>query len=72
MLYRIHRNFLDFFHRLVFQKKHDVSETGSGPVIDISSLEGAQMSRCLVPHLHLRTKTDPVSETSCFLKYRTM
>jgi hypothetical protein len=23
-------------------------------------------------HLHLRTETDPVSETSCFLEYRTM
>jgi hypothetical protein len=32
----------------------------------------AQMSRCLLPHLHLRTDTDPVSETSCSLEYRTM
>jgi hypothetical protein len=34
--------------------------------------EGAQLSRCLLPHLHLRTETDPVSETSCSLEYQTM
>jgi hypothetical protein len=27
---------------------------------------------CLVPHLHLRTETDPVSETSYSLEYQTM
>jgi hypothetical protein len=27
---------------------------------------------CLLPHLHLRTETDPVSETSCSLEYQTM
>jgi hypothetical protein len=42
-------------------REHDVSETGS-----VSVLKGAQLSRCLLPH-HLRTETDPVSETSCFL-----
>jgi hypothetical protein len=26
----------------------------------------AQLSRCLLPHLHLRTETDSVPETSCF------
>jgi hypothetical protein len=31
--YRIHRIFLDFFHRPVFPKKHDVSETGSVSVL---------------------------------------
>jgi hypothetical protein len=31
-----------------------------------------RLTRCLLPHLHLRTETDPVSETSCFLEYRTM
>jgi hypothetical protein len=35
------------------------------PVIVISSFYGAQLSRCLPPHL--RTETDPVSEKSCFL-----
>jgi hypothetical protein len=30
---RIHRMFLDFSHRSVFQKKHDVSETGSLSVL---------------------------------------
>jgi hypothetical protein len=30
------------------------------------------MSRCLLPQLHLRTETDPVSETSCSLEYQTM
>jgi hypothetical protein len=30
------------------------------------------MSRCFLPHLHLRTETDPVSETSCSLEYQTM
>jgi hypothetical protein len=44
----------------------------TGPVIEITSLYGAQLSSCLLPHLHLRTETDPVSEKSCFLEYRTM
>jgi hypothetical protein len=44
----------------------------SGPVIEISSFYGAQLSRCLLPHLHLRTETDPVSEKSCSLEYQTM
>jgi hypothetical protein len=43
-------------------RKHDVSET----VIEVGSVQGAQLSRCLTP-LHLRTETDPDSETSCFL-----
>jgi hypothetical protein len=42
------------------------------PVIEISSFYGAQLSRCLLPHLHLRTETVPVSETSCYLEYQTM
>jgi hypothetical protein len=42
------------------------------PVIEISSFQGVQLSKCLLPHLHLRTETDPVSETSCFLEYRTL
>jgi hypothetical protein len=41
-------------------------------VIEISSFLGAQLSMCLHPHLHLRTETDPVSETSCSLEYQTM
>jgi hypothetical protein len=31
-----------------------------------------QLSRCLLPHLHLRTKKNPVSETSCSLEYQMM
>jgi hypothetical protein len=27
---------------------------------------------CLLPHLHLRTEEDPVSETLCSLEYQTM
>jgi hypothetical protein len=30
------------------------------------------MSRCLLLHLHLRTETDPVAETSCSPEYQTM
>jgi hypothetical protein len=41
-------------------------------MIDISSFKGAQLSRYLLLHLHLRTETDPVSETSCSLEYQTM
>jgi hypothetical protein len=40
--------------------------------IVFSSFYGAQLSRYLLPHLHLRTETDPVSETSCSLEYQTM
>jgi hypothetical protein len=32
----------------------------------------AQLSRCLLPHRHMRTETEPVSETSCSLEYQTM
>jgi hypothetical protein len=46
--------------------------TGVCPMIEISSFQGAQLSRCLLSHLYLRTETDPVSETSCFLGYKTM
>jgi hypothetical protein len=38
-----------------------------------SDLEGAQLSRCLSsPPFYLRTETDPVFETSCSFKHRTM
>jgi hypothetical protein len=43
-----------------------------GPLERANLNHWAQPSRCLLPHLHLRTETDPVSETSCFLEYRTM
>jgi alpha-D-ribose 1-methylphosphonate 5-triphosphate diphosphatase PhnM len=36
----------------------------------LGPLERANLSHWT--HLHLRTETDPVSETSCFLEYRTM
>jgi hypothetical protein len=39
------------------------------PVIDVSSFYGTQQSRSLPPP-HLRTETDPVSETLCFLVFR--
>jgi hypothetical protein len=39
----------------------------AGPVIEISSFYGAKLSGCLLPPFPLRTETDPVSETSCFL-----
>jgi hypothetical protein len=35
----------------------------------VSSFSGTQQSRCLPPS-HLRTETDPVSETLCFLVFR--
>jgi hypothetical protein len=43
-----------------YSGEHDVSETGSVSV------------RPLLPHVHLRTETDPASETSCSLEYQTM
>jgi hypothetical protein len=43
-----------------------------GPVTEFNSFYMAQLSRCLLPRLHLRTETDPVSETSCFLEYQMM
>jgi hypothetical protein len=46
--------------------------TGVCPVIEISSPQGAQLSKCLLPHFYLRTETDPVSETLYFLEYRRM
>jgi hypothetical protein len=74
MLYRIHRIFLDFFHCRVFQKnttfrKPDLfpssGEGGGEDTYSVGPLR-ERLSRCLLPHLHLRTETDPVSETSCF------
>jgi hypothetical protein len=46
----------------------------SCPLIEIISFYGTQLNMCLVPPLHLRTETDPVSEMSCFYsqKHRTM
>jgi hypothetical protein len=63
MLYRIHINFLDVFHRPVFQKTRRFGNwICFRPQVNV----GAQLSRYLLPHLHLRTETDPVSEASCF------
>jgi hypothetical protein len=67
-------DFLDFVHRL---KTHNVSKTGSVLVLsrtkplEVSSFKRTQLSRC-PSSLHLRTKTDPVFETLCFLEYQTM
>jgi hypothetical protein len=41
-----------------YSREHDVSHSKD--------------PRCLLPHLHLRTETDPVSETSCSLEYQAM
>jgi hypothetical protein len=46
--------------------------TQLGPLERANLNHWAQLSRCLLPHLHLRTETDPVSETSCFLENRMM
>jgi hypothetical protein len=44
MLYRIHRIFLDFFHRPVFQKKkHDLSETGFLPQVKMGEKTPTQL-----------------------------
>jgi hypothetical protein len=42
----------------------------SGPVIEVSCFSGTQLNRCDLLR-HLRTETDPVSETLCFLVSRT-
>jgi hypothetical protein len=61
-------------------RKHNVSETGYVSVLrwgetpalliplEKANLKGTQQSKCL--HPHLRTETDPVSETLCFLVFR--
>jgi hypothetical protein len=54
-IYRIHRIFLDFLHRLLFQKSRRL-----GKWISFS------------PQAKVGEKAPPVSETSCFLEYRTM
>jgi hypothetical protein len=56
-------------------RKHDVSETGSVSVLRCAGKTPAQLGlleRDIVGVLppHLRTKTDPVPETSCFLVSR--
>jgi hypothetical protein len=50
--------FLDFVHRPVFERT----------VIEVRSSYWNQQSRCLHP-LHLRTETDPLSETLCSLVF---
>jgi hypothetical protein len=76
MLYRIHRIFLDFFNRPVFQKTRRFGnwicfrpqvKVGEKTPTQLGPLERANLN-----HFYLRTETDPVSETSCFLEYRTM
>jgi hypothetical protein len=62
MLYRIHRIFLDFFHHPVFQKTQRFGNwICFSPQVKVSS-----------PPPSPEDGTDPVSETSCFLEYRTM
>jgi hypothetical protein len=64
-------------------RKHDITETGSvsvlkcvgktptklGSVIEVTSFQGTQLSMYL-PTPHMRTETDSVSETSCFIVSR--
>jgi hypothetical protein len=60
-------------------RKHDVSETGSVSVLrsggektstHLGPLDRANLNHWTSGAAHLRTKTDPVSETSCFLAPR--
>jgi hypothetical protein len=73
-----HIKFLIHFRTFRIDSKHDDLETGSvsilrsedtGSVIEVSFVQGTQLSRCLPPP-HLRMETDPFSETSCFLVRR--
>jgi hypothetical protein len=51
------------------KKRETESEYGMGcSVIEVSSFYETRKSRCLP--LHLRTETDPFSETLCFLVFR--
>jgi hypothetical protein len=51
-------------------REHSVSETGTviDPVIEVSSSKGP--NRVGVFHSHLKTETDPISKTLCFLAFR--
>jgi hypothetical protein len=51
-------------------RKHDVSETGSVSVLRRKGGEDTQLGPLERAPFHLRTETDPVSETSCFLVSR--
>jgi hypothetical protein len=74
------KEFTEFFWTfsiVLYSKKHDISETRTLSILRWRwgrrpLFSWAQLSRCLLPHLHLRTETDQVSETSCFLEYRTI
>jgi hypothetical protein len=66
--------FSDFVHRLGSKeleedKKHDVSETGYVSVLRSLRYKGPN-SVGVSPHL--RTETDPVPETSCFLLFKSL
>jgi hypothetical protein len=47
-------------------------KVGEKTPTQLGPLERANLNQCVLPHLRLRTETDPVSETLCFLEYRTM
>jgi hypothetical protein len=69
MLNRIHRIFLDYFHRPVFQKNMMFRKLDLFP----SSGEGGEKTPTqLGPLERANSITGQVSETSCFLEYRTM
>jgi hypothetical protein len=67
MVYHI-RNYWVFGHfplsSILETRKHDVSETGA---MELPLSKGLNLSRCLPRPPHLKTETDPVSETSCSL-----
>jgi hypothetical protein len=71
MLYRIHRIFLDFFHRPVLKKTQRFRNwICFRPQVKVGEKTPTQLGP--LERAHLRTETDPISETSCFFKYRTM
>jgi hypothetical protein len=72
VLYRIHRIFLDFFHRPVFQKKK-TRRFGNWICFRPQVKVGRRHLLSWAPYRELISITGPpVSETSCFLEYRTM
>jgi hypothetical protein len=50
-------------------RKHNVSDTRS--LSEVSSFKGTQQQSTCLPSIRLRTQTDPLSETLCFLVSRT-
>jgi hypothetical protein len=55
-----------------FRKLDLFPSSGKKTPTQLGPLERANVNHCLLPPFYLRTETDPVSETSCSFKYRTM